>query len=214
MFFSCCWISNEPALPEVLQSLPEGWAIKQHDAAADIEDSVQALFCDAQWPDLETLCRERQIADGPPPLIVIGDMNSVRSAHWIQAGADDVLAPSKSVEELHARTYRLYEKSLMIAGDWQFGLFIFRLLDRTVMLGNSPLDLNAREYLLLLYLARAKSRVVSKTELLSKIWRLDFDPGTNRIEVYIFRLRMKLAEQGGRDLLRTVKGEGYLLEPE
>ena len=75
-----------------------------------------------------------------------------------------------------------------------------------------PVPLLAREYALLLHLARHAGQPLSRTDLLRAVWRLDFDPGTNSVEVHMSRLRAKLDRGGARPLLRTVKGRGYMLD--
>lgn len=74
------------------------------------------------------------------------------------------------------------------------------------------IDLNPREFKLLEFLLRNAGRVVSKTSIMQHVWDYDFDPETNVVEVCISRLRQKLNKGFDREILRTVRGFGYLLD--
>ncbi len=212
MALQSCWISDTREMPDALRKLTEnGWSIRtcpSPNAGADI------LFCDHRWPKLAVLCGKRRHDDGVPPVIVVGQMYSSEKAGWIALGADDAVPPDCSAEEMAERAKRHAEKSAVIARAGLYGAFSFRYFERTARFAGNGMDLNDREYMLLLYLARASGKIVSRTELLQKIWGLDFDPGTNRVEVHIFRLREKLRQFGARSWLETHKGKGYSLRTE
>jgi len=71
--------------------------------------------------------------------------------------------------------------------------------------------LQPREFQLLTYLMRNLDRVVTRTMLLEAVWDFYFDPKTNIVETHISRLRSKLAQHGGSELIHTVRGAGYML---
>jgi len=76
------------------------------------------------------------------------------------------------------------------------------------------LDLTPKEFQLLEFLILNAERVVRRTELLEKVWDLHFDPMSNVVDVHVGNLRRKLREAGGRDLLHTVRGVGYVFHRE
>src|SRR5579859_7606759 len=76
---------------------------------------------------------------------------------------------------------------------------------------NRPIELTAKEYALLDYLSRHVDRVVGRAEIAEHVWDEAFDPFSNLIEVYIQRLRRKVDEGHSSKLLRTLRGEGYML---
>jgi len=76
---------------------------------------------------------------------------------------------------------------------------------------NRPIELTAKEYALLDYLARHVDQVVGRAEIAEHVWDEAFDPFSNLIEVYIQRLRRKIDEGHSSKLLRTRRGEGYML---
>ncbi|MBN8903714.1 MAG: winged helix-turn-helix transcriptional regulator, partial [Rhodospirillales bacterium] len=72
-------------------------------------------------------------------------------------------------------------------------------------------ELQPREFQLLEYLMRHADRVVTRTMLLEAVWDFHFDPRTNIVETHMSRLRAKLAQSGGGELIHTVRGAGYSL---
>jgi two-component system OmpR family response regulator len=85
------------------------------------------------------------------------------------------------------------------------------LLRRTVVRAGHPVELQQREFQLLEYLLRNADRVVTRTMLLEAVWNFHFDPKTNIVETHMSRLRAKLSQDGGAELIFTVRGAGYVL---
>lgn len=81
--------------------------------------------------------------------------------------------------------------------------------------GGATVELTAREFGVLEYLARRAGQVVSRTELLDHVWDENYLGSTNIVDVYVGHLRRKLHPPGadGRDLIRTVRGVGFVLDP-
>ena len=86
------------------------------------------------------------------------------------------------------------------------------LMRRHVTRGTRRIELTPREFGLLEFLARTPGRVVSRTQIIEKVWEYHFDPGTNVVDVHVARLRRKLGEGGEPDLLHAARGVGYKLE--
>jgi two-component system OmpR family response regulator len=129
----------------------------------------------------------------------------------LDRGADDYLVKPFSLAELAARV-RAVERRIHAAADRiQLGHLALDLKARRARFGMVDLDLTTIEFELLSSLAREGSAVVARTQLLRQVWKLDFDPGTNVVEVHIHRLRKKIESAGGRDFLRSIRGRGYAL---
>lgn len=131
----------------------------------------------------------------------------------LEAGADDYLVKPFAFAELLARVNALARRlplnempSLVRIGDLEMDL-----LKRTVARGGKPIELQPREFQLLEFLARNADRVVTRTMLLEAVWDFHFDPKTNIVETHMSRLRGKLAQHGGTELIHTVRGAGYAL---
>jgi two-component system, OmpR family, copper resistance phosphate regulon response regulator CusR len=95
----------------------------------------------------------------------------------------------------------------------------FRIADLEVDLlrhqaarGGQRLDLTAKEFLLLSLMARRSGEVLSRAVIAQQVWDMNFDPGTNVIDVHVRRLRSKVDDRFDRKLIRTVRGLGYVLE--
>jgi two-component system OmpR family response regulator len=139
------------------------------------------------------------------PLMVALSGGSVARA--LDAGADDAVHLPADAEEIAARlAARLRIASVILIGDLRIDC-----IARSVTRAGRPIALLPREYALLLYLAHRHGRCVSRAELLAQIWRLRFDPGTNVVQVHVSRLRAKLDRDFPVPMLRTRKGEGYVL---
>ena len=131
----------------------------------------------------------------------------------LDAGGDDYLVKPFAFAELLARVNALARRpplsdtpTVLQAGDLEMDL-----LGRTVTRGGRTIDLQPREFQLLAFLMRNADRVVTRTMLLEAVWDFHFDPKTNIVESHISRLRSKLSQHGGAELIHTVRGSGYAL---
>lgn len=140
-----------------------------------------------------------------PLMLVLPEGGSVTRA--LDAGADDAVASPASAGEIAARL----AARVRGVGPLVFGPLRIEPLLRQAARDGRPLWLSMREFALLLHLARAEGEVVTRGELLARIWGLGFDPGTNVIDVHVSRLRAKLDRGEAWPMLRTVKGLGYAL---
>jgi two-component system OmpR family response regulator len=131
----------------------------------------------------------------------------------LEAGGDDYLVKPFAFAELLARINALARRpplndapTVLRAGDLEMDL-----LKRTVMRDGKPVELQSREFQLLQFLMRNADRVVTRTMLLEAVWDFHFDPKTNIVETHMSRLRSKLSQHGGVELIQTVRGAGYVL---
>ena len=131
----------------------------------------------------------------------------------LDAGGDDYLVKPFAFAELLARINALARRpplsdtpTILQTGDLEVDL-----LGRTVTRGGKTIDLQPREFQLLAFLMRNLDRVVTRTMLLEAVWDFHFDPKTNIVESHISRLRSKLSQYGGAELIHTVRGSGYAL---
>jgi two-component system OmpR family response regulator len=132
----------------------------------------------------------------------------------LQSGGDDYLTKPFAFVELLARLQAIVrrgapspEPTRLSVGD----LSLDRVTRRVERAGQL-IELRPREYALLEYLMRHAGKVVSKAMVLSHVWDYSFDPGTNVVDVLVFRLREKIDRPFETRLLHTVRGIGYVLK--
>ncbi len=130
----------------------------------------------------------------------------------LDSGADDYLTKPFEFGELLARLRALLRRptdlrpSRIRIGDLEVDTGA-----QTARRGAREIPLTAKEYALLEYLARNVNRVIGRSEIAEHVWDESFDPFSNLIEVYVNRLRRKLADESGQSLLQTRRGSGYIL---
>jgi two-component system OmpR family response regulator len=132
----------------------------------------------------------------------------------LQTGGDDYLTKPFAFAELLARLQAITRRGAPMVETTRLtvGDLTIDVLTRRVERAGVPIELRAREYALLEYLARHAGRVVSKTMILAHVWNYSFDPGTNVVDVLVFRLREKIDRTFEPKLLHTVRGIGYVLK--
>jgi two-component system, OmpR family, response regulator len=162
---------------------------------------------------LEVLRRMRHRRTLTPVLIMSARDTGDERVKGLDLGADDYLVKPFGINELGARVRALLRRSGSVRSSFiSHARLAFDTASRTAMVDDVALDLSAREVSLLEALLLNFGQVVSKERLLSQMYGFDGDVGLNTIEVYIYRLRKKIAGSGA--VLKTVHGRGYLLADE
>ena len=130
----------------------------------------------------------------------------------LDAGADDYLGKPFAMGVLEARLRALARRAVPErAGEAALGDLRVDRMRRAITRGGVALKLTPREYALLEYLLSRPERVVTRSELLEKVWDMSFDPGSNVVDVHVARIRAKLQAAGSGVSLVTLRGAGYML---
>jgi two-component system OmpR family response regulator len=149
------------------------------------------------------------------PVLILTARRSVEDrVRGLETGADDYVVKPFAFPELLARVHALIRRSQGTpeATEWAVGDLRLNRLTRRVEREGREIELRPREFALLELMMRNAGRVVSKTMILSHVWGYDFDPGSNVVDVLVFRLRDKIDRGFAHPLLHTVRGVGYVLK--
>lgn len=178
------------------------------------QERYQLVLLDIMLPGLDgqaVLNRLRARRDATPVLVMTARSQVDVKVDLLDLGADDFIVKPFDLRELEARCRSLLRRSHgMIASKTEFGNLGFDSASRRVTVGGAAVELGGREFRLLeLFLANI-DRVMTKDELMARLFSLDQEAAPNAIELYVSRLRRKL--DGASVEIRTVRGIGYVAE--
>lgn len=216
--------------PKTVQSLKQG--LEENGYAVDVaydgligkqlamRNSYHLIVSDIIIPGINgvELCRELRKAGNETPILMLTALGTTDDkVVGFDAGADDYLVKPFEFKELLARVRALTKRGSAVSQTAQ----IMRFADlevnmdaKTVHRAEQKIELTAREFNLLVYLIRNQGRVISKAEIAEQVWEIDFDSGTNIIEVYVNYLRKKIDRDFAVKLIHTQFGMGYVLKTE
>ncbi len=219
-------VDDEASLTDLLQMALryEGWQIRTaengHQAlAAAREFKPDAVVLDIMLPDLDglqVLSRLRADAEDIPVLFLTAKDSLDDRLAGLTAGGDDYVTKPFSLEEVVARLRGLIRRSTLVVSDSVDP--VIRVGDLTldedsheVARAGDPIELTATEFELLRYLMRNPRRVLSKLQILDRVWSYDFGGKSSVVEIYISYLRRKI-DAGRNPMIHTVRGSGYMLK--
>jgi two-component system OmpR family response regulator len=219
-------VDDEPSLAELLSSVLryEGWSVRTAGNGADAVRSARefrpdAVVLDIMLPDFDGVEVMRRMRQDLPDICVLfltaRDAVEDRVA-GLTAGGDDYVTKPFSLEEVLARLRGLLRRANLAKTSAEGSLVVADLtMDedaREVRRGGELIDLTATEFELLRFMMRNPRRVLSKAQILDRVWNYDFGGQAHVVELYISYLRKKI--DAGRDpLIHTVRGVGYVLKP-
>lgn len=159
------------------------------------------------------VCRELRTNGLPVPVLMLTARDAVEDRiEGLDSGADDYLPKPFDFDELLARVRALLRrKPALYPGVITVGDLSVNTRSRQVTRAGQSVDLTAKEYALLEYLARRAGEVVSRSDIAEHVWDESYDPFSKVIEVFIQRLRRKVDEEYPLKLIHTRRGEGYML---
>ncbi|WP_307781337.1 response regulator transcription factor [Agilicoccus flavus] len=202
----------------------EGWDVKS--AASGLaavrtatEFRPDAVVLDWMLPDFDGLevLRRMRAQDPNIPVLFLTAKDAVEDrVAGLTAGGDDYVTKPFSLEEIVARVRALMRRTAVVAGEGDARLVVGDLtLDEDsheVTRGGDEISLTATEFELLRYLMRNPKRVLSKAQILDRVWNYDFGGQANVVELYISYLRKKI-DHGREPMIHTLRGAGYVLKP-
>lgn len=182
-------------------------------------ENYDAMVIDRMLPEMDglTIIKTIRGAGNSTPALILSALGEVDDrVEGLRSGGDDYLVKPFAFSELLIRLEIISRRQNNPANTQETILHVadleLDLLSRKVTRDGNELDLKARELQLLEYLLRHKGQVVTRTMLLEHVWDYDFDPQTNIIDVHISRLRGKLDKGYETQLVKTIRGAGYIIE--
>ncbi len=180
------------------------------------QQSFDLLLLDAVLPGKNgfQICQEIRNLGSDVKIIMLTALGTTDDkVEGLESGANDYLVKPFDFRELIAR---IRAQSKRNSNDYAKALKVGDLeLDiarKTALRGEVRIDLTAKEFALLEYLMRHRGRVLSRMDITEKVWDLDFDPGTNVVDVYVNILRKKIDKDFPTKLIHTRVGMGYFLD--
>jgi two-component system OmpR family response regulator len=219
-------VDDEPNIAELLAMALrlEGWAIAvAHSGAKAVaaarKERPDVVVLDIMLPDFDGIEVMRRVRAHQPelPVLFLTARDSVEDrVVGLTAGGDDYVTKPFSLEEVVARLRALLRRSGAATARSTSRLAVGDLaLDedsREVSRAGEPIQLTATEFELLRYLMRNPRRVLSKAQILDRVWNYDFGGQANVVELYISYLRKKI-DAGREPMIHTMRGAGYVLKP-
>lgn len=215
-------VEDEPAAAQMLAK-----GLREQTFAVDLAGDGEAALYQASINDYDLIlldvnlpgkdglqvCRELRTNGSTVPVLMLTARDAVQDrVAGLDTGADDYLTKPYAFHELLARVRAILRRGPAFSSDTlAVGDLVIDKKARSVKRAGSIIELTAKEYALLEYLAQHADQVVGRADIAEHVWDENFDPFSNLIEVYIQRLRRKIDDNHPHKLLRTRRGEGYML---
>ncbi|RFZ64287.1 putative transcriptional regulatory protein TcrX [Mycobacterium marinum] len=219
-------VDDEPVLAEMVSMALryEGWNIATASDGASAIASARAerpdvVVLDVMLPDmsgLEVLHRLRKENPALPVLLLTAKDAVEDRIAGLTAGGDDYVTKPFSIEEVVLRLRALLRRTGVTTVDSGAQLVVGDLVldedSHEVTRAGEPISLTSTEFELLRFMMRNSKRVLSKAQILDRVWSYDFGGRSNIVELYISYLRKKI-DNGREPMIHTLRGAGYVLKP-
>lgn len=218
-------VDDETSLTDLLKMALkyEGWEVETANTGQEALSKVKsfkpdAIVLDIMMPDLDgmqVMARMRSENDDTPVLFLTAKDSVADRIQGLTAGGDDYVTKPFSLEEVVARLRALIRRTTQLDRSHESLLQVADLtLDEEsyeVTRGGQLVELTATEFELLRYLMRNQRKVLSKSQILDRVWSYDFGGRSSVVEIYISYLRKKI-DHLGAPLIHTVRGVGYTIK--
>ncbi|MDI6022538.1 response regulator transcription factor [Leucobacter sp. UT-8R-CII-1-4] len=219
-------VDDEPSIAQLLQMALryDGWDVRVASNGAEAvqlaeEFAPDVMVLDIMLPDfdgMQVLSRLRSAGD-PVPVLFLTALGSVDDrVKGLTAGGDDYMVKPFSIEELIARLRALVRRSHYFSDAGpnpilRVGDLVLNEDSYEVSRGGEPIELTSTEFELLRFFMRNPNRVLSKMQILDRVWSYDYQGKLTVVELYVSYLRKKI-DTGREPMIRTVRGAGYVLK--
>jgi DNA-binding response OmpR family regulator len=183
-----------------------------------LDHDFDLVILDVMLPVMDGIqvCKRIRQQKKMMPIIMLTALDSTENiVSGLDSGADDYMVKPFKIAELAARLRTLLRRSgseTSANNTYTIGNLLLNTESKIAYRNNETLKLTATEYRLLEYFVKNQKKVLSRIQILENVWDIDFNMGTNVVDVYINYLRKKLEKNGGPNLIHTVFGMGYLMK--
>ena len=184
-----------------------------------LEGDVDVAVIDIMLPVMdgfEVIERLRAQRPGLPILVLSAKRSIEDKVKGLELGSDDYITKPFSFSELLARIRAILRRTQGLGEELvlRAGPISLNIISRKVEVNHREVELGPKEFVLLEYLMQNKGRVLTRIQILEKIWGYRFDPESNVVDVYICKLREKLGLHSKDGIIRTIRGAGYMIRDE
>ncbi len=181
------------------------------------QQRFDAIVCDRLLPGMDGIDAVRLLRQAKvrTPIIMLTALSGIDDrVAGLQAGADDYMVKPFAFSELYARLQALLRRQPKTAEvtSLQVADLTLDRVTQKVSRAGQPIELARREYQILDLLMQHAGQVVTRTMLLERVWGYGFDPRTSIVQTHVSRLRSKVDKPFERELIRTVRGSGYVID--
>lgn len=181
-----------------------------------LNDAYDLIILDVMLPYISgiELCKQIRLKNEQLPILMLTALGTVEDKiTGFKAGADDYLLKPFHFSELLVRIEALLRRKktddshLLVFEDIELNT-----LNNEIKRAGQPVSLTTKEFDLLVFFLRNKNKILSRQQIAREVWSIDFDTGTNMIDVYVNYLRKKLEKGHDRKIIHTVINKGYILK--
>ncbi|MBA9072856.1 DNA-binding response OmpR family regulator [Flavobacterium gossypii] len=215
--------------PNLLSIIRKGLSEKNNEVSVALDGTTalemihnhnfDVVILDIMLPDINgiEICRRLRASKNFVPILLLTALGTTENiVTGLNAGADDYLAKPFKFSELEARISALARRSnqdhkpndTIVIDDLEIDS-----RSKTVKRNGEKIQLTAKEFKLLQYLARNAEVILSREKILDNVWDINFDMNTNVVDVYINYVRNKIDKPYQNKLIHTIKGLGYVIKP-
>ncbi|OAQ39201.1 DNA-binding response regulator [Pedobacter psychrophilus] len=182
----------------------------------------ELIILDVMLPGLDgiQICKQIREANKLTPILMLTALDSTENiVNALDNGADDYLVKPFKMPELAARLRTLIRRSGLIKPELNQNIYTIENISidleaKVVSCEGIAINLTPTEYRLMEYFVKNKRKVLSRIQILDQVWDIDFNLGTNVVDVYVNYLRKKIEKSSGKKVIHTVFGMGYMMKEE
>ena len=179
-----------------------------------LENDYDLIILDIMLPSMNgfEICRRLKKEKNTPVIMLSAKDSVTDKVNGLQIGADDYIPKPFAIEELLARINAIFRRVDSLDNHIvKFKDLVINRNSRTVSKNDKEINLTTKEYELLMILIDNKDKVVTRDELLEKIWGYEYEPETNVTDVYVRYLRSKLNNENKEEYIQTIRSVGYIM---